>query len=327
MNEEVFAIRATRCLKALTGKRRSGKTGMSMKITQILKSTAAAVVVAGALLLAPASANARVFVSVGIAPPAIPVYEQPLAPGYGYIWTPGYWAYGDDGYYWVDGAWVYPPYVDALWTPGYWGWGDGGYFWTPGYWGRSIGYYGGINYGFGYFGTGFYGGYWNGGHFFYNGAYNHIGFHNGFVYNHPVAGFDGRPGGAAFARNDGNGFNRGAENFNRGAGVNGNTFANRSAGGNVVNNASRPAYNGAETRSFTSGNAYAQRGNASGYAAPQTRAYNGGAQIQSQARSYTGGGNFGGGAQAQARSYSGGNAGGGGFHGGGGGGSRGGGRR
>ncbi len=103
-------------------------------------------VIAGAMLMVPSTASARVFVSVGIAPPLIPVYEQPLAPGYGYIWTPGYWAWGDNGYYWVDGAWVYPPYVDALWTPGYWGWGDGGYFWNAGYWGRSIGYYGGINY-------------------------------------------------------------------------------------------------------------------------------------------------------------------------------------
>jgi hypothetical protein len=238
-----------------------------MKITQVLKSTVAAAVVAGALFLAPSTANAGVFVAVGIAPPAIPVYEQPLAPGYGYIWTPGYWAYGDDGYDWVDGAWVYPPYDEALWTPGYWGWGDGGYFWNAGYWGRHVGYYGGINYGFGYFGTGFYGGYWNGGHFFYNGAYNHIGFHNGFVYNHPVAGFDGHPGGASFARNDG-GSNHGAENFNRGASVNGNSFAGRGAensnrDGNAANNASRPA--------------------------------NTGASAAQQARSYSGGGNPGGG--------------------------------
>ena len=159
-------------------------------------------VIAGALLMAPAAAHASVFVGVGIAPPAIPVYAQPIAPGYGFIWTPVYWAYGDDGYYWVDGAWVYPPYVDALWTPGYWGWGDAGYLWYPGYWGRHIGFYGGINYGFGYFGTGFYGGYWNGGHFFYNGAYNHLGFRNGFVYDHRVSGFDGRPGGTSFARNE-----------------------------------------------------------------------------------------------------------------------------
>ena len=156
---------------------------------------------ASALLLAPQAAQARVFVSVGIAPPLIPVYSQPLCPGDGYIWTPGYWAYGDDGYYWVDGAWVLAPYAGALWTPGYWGWGGGGYFWNAGYWGPTVGYYGGINYGFGYFGTGFYGGYWGGGHFFYNRAYGHFGpgFHGGF-YNRPVAGFSGRPGGSSFTR-------------------------------------------------------------------------------------------------------------------------------
>ena len=34
-------------------------------------------------------------------PPPLPDYEQPQAPGDGYMWTPGYWAYGQDGYYWV----------------------------------------------------------------------------------------------------------------------------------------------------------------------------------------------------------------------------------
>ena len=37
-----------------------------------------------------------------------------------------------------------------------------------------IGFYGGINYGFGYVGFGYEGGYWNGGHFFYNRVYNNI---------------------------------------------------------------------------------------------------------------------------------------------------------
>ncbi len=208
-----------------------------MKITRVFKTTIVTMVIAGALLIAaPSAATAAVFVGVSIAPPVIPVYAQPIAPGYGYIWTPGYWAYGPDGYYWVDGAWVDPPYVGALWTPGYWGWGVGGYFWYPGYWGRTVGFYGGINYGFGYFGTGFYGGYWNGGHFFYNAAYNHLGFHNSFIYNHPVAGFDGRPGGQAFAR-AGSGVA-----MNRSAGVNGNSFAR--AGSSV---APRSNYSGRST--------------------------------------------------------------------------------
>ena len=27
---------------------------------------------------------------------ALPVYEQPVIPGPGYIWTPGYWAWSPD---------------------------------------------------------------------------------------------------------------------------------------------------------------------------------------------------------------------------------------
>lgn len=109
-------------------------------------------------------------ISVRIGPPALPVYAQPLCPGPGYMWTPGYWAWSDDdGYYWVPGTWVMAP-VGMLWTPGYWGWGGGLYLWHPGYWGPHIGFYGGINYGFGYGGVGFVGGEWRGGAFFYNRA-------------------------------------------------------------------------------------------------------------------------------------------------------------
>ena len=186
------------------------KTRTTTRISRLLKTTLKATLgtamLAGALFLAPQAAQARVFVSIGFAPPAIPVYAQPVCPGDGYIWTPGYWAYTDDGYQWVDGAWVLAPYSGALWTPGYWGFGDSGYFWNAGYWGPAVGYYGGINYGFGYFGTGFYGGYWNHGAFFYNREYNHFGDH-GFrnVYDQRVSGFDGRPGGTSFARASFNG--------------------------------------------------------------------------------------------------------------------------
>ncbi len=107
-------------------------------------------------------------------PPPLPDYAQPPAPDDGYIWTPGYWAYGPYGYYWVPGVWVEPPYVGGLWTPGYWGFYGGSYLWYPGHWGFHIGWYGGINYGFGYVGFGYEGGYWNGGHFFYNRVYNNF---------------------------------------------------------------------------------------------------------------------------------------------------------
>ncbi len=107
-------------------------------------------------------------------PPPLPEYDQPPAPDDGYLWTPGYWAWVPTGYYWVPGAWVEPPYQGALWTPGYWGYSLGRYGFYPGHWGLHIGYYGGINYGFGYTGFGYEGGYWHAGHFNYNREYNNV---------------------------------------------------------------------------------------------------------------------------------------------------------
>ena len=113
-------------------------------------------------------------ISVRIGPPPLPVYAQPICPGPGYMWTPGYWAWSDDdGYYWVPGTWVVAP-VGMLWTPGYWGWGGGLYLWHAGYWGPHIGFYGGINYGFGYTGVGFVGGEWRGREFFYNRSVTNV---------------------------------------------------------------------------------------------------------------------------------------------------------
>jgi hypothetical protein len=121
-------------------------------------------------LTSPASAQIAVGISVHVAPPALPVYVQPPCPTEGYIWTPGYWAYRDNDYYWVPGVWVAPPRVGLLWTPAYWGFAGGVYGFHPGYWGPHVGFYGGINYGFGYGGVGFVGGEWRGGHFAYNTA-------------------------------------------------------------------------------------------------------------------------------------------------------------
>jgi len=122
--------------------------------------------------LVPASSHAGVFISVGFAPPVLPVYEQPVCPAPNLMWTPGYWAYSYDteDYYWVPGAWVPAPYEGALWTPGYWGWSGGLFVFHEGYWGPHVGYYGGVNYGFGYGGIGFAGGEWRGGVFAYNTA-------------------------------------------------------------------------------------------------------------------------------------------------------------
>jgi hypothetical protein len=147
---------------------------------------------------------------VSFAPPALPVYEQPLLPGDGYIWTPGYWAWdaGFDDYYWVPGTWVLPPQPGVFWTPPYWGWGGNGYAFYPGYWGPQVGFYGGINYGYGYFGHGYEGGRWDHDHWYYNRAVNNINvqnIHNVYVtnvnernvnhvsYNGGQGGIDARP--------------------------------------------------------------------------------------------------------------------------------------
>jgi hypothetical protein len=122
----------------------------------------------------PADAPTDAPVQASEPPPPLPDYDQPPCPEDGYMWTPGYWAWGPAGYYWVPGTWVSPPRVGVLWTPGYWGFVGGAYLWHGGYWGPHIGYYGGVNYGFGYVGVGFGGGRWVGNSFAYNRAVTNV---------------------------------------------------------------------------------------------------------------------------------------------------------
>ncbi len=125
--------------------------------------------------LSPARA-VDVGINVGIAPPPLPVAVQPDCPGAGYIWTPGYWAWdpGVSQYYWVPGTWVISPSFGLLWTPAWWGCDNGFYNFHSGYWGSRVGFYGGINYGYGYFGRGYSGGYWRGHNFYYNREVNNV---------------------------------------------------------------------------------------------------------------------------------------------------------
>jgi hypothetical protein len=112
-----------------------------------LADAAALVVILFATIASVSKALAQVAgVMIAVAPPMLPVYDQPAIPGPGHIWTPGYWA-----------------------------WGDGTYVWNAGYWGPHVGFYGGVNYGFGYFGVGYAGGFWRGRAFTYNTAVNNLG--------------------------------------------------------------------------------------------------------------------------------------------------------
>lgn len=118
--------------------------------------------------------SAQISIQITVGPPPIPVYEQPVLPEEGYLWIPGYWAWGDEGYFWVPGTWVRAPERGLLWTPGYWAWNGDFFEFHRGYWGTHVGYYGGINYGYGYGGFGFEGGYWQGQNYYYNRSVSNV---------------------------------------------------------------------------------------------------------------------------------------------------------
>jgi hypothetical protein len=127
---------------------------------------------------------------VAAAPPPLPSYQQPAIPERGYLWVPGFWAWRKSvpDYFWVPGTWVRPPQSGLLWTPPYWSQVDGGYAYHAGYWASEVGFYGGINYGFGYTGSGYEGGHWKGDSFTYNQAVNNLGSLDGAsVYDQAVA--------------------------------------------------------------------------------------------------------------------------------------------
>ncbi len=181
-----------------------------------LPSLAIAAALIAAAAASPALADVRcgpaATTRVGVAPPPpLPETDQPPMPAYGYEWTPGAWAWNPDinDYYWTPGAWVAPPAIGLFWTPGYWAWDDGAYLYNAGYWGPHVGFYGGISYGFGYWGHGYDGGYWRGRTFYYNRAYNNIGrLHINALYERRVPGdrrggrasYNGGPGGVVAAR-------------------------------------------------------------------------------------------------------------------------------
>lgn len=69
-------------------------------------------------------------------PPPPPYYRAYMgrAPGPGYVWTDGFWAWRGGGYVWAPGRWVRPPHPRARWVPGYWAHRHRGYVWVQGRW-------------------------------------------------------------------------------------------------------------------------------------------------------------------------------------------------
>ena len=104
---------------------------------------------------AAASAVVAIGVSINVAPPELPVYEQPPIPGPGYLWTPGYWAWGDEWLLLGAGHLGRAAAAGLSLDAGLLGLGRRRLLWHAGYWGPHVGFYGGVNYGFGYGGHGY----------------------------------------------------------------------------------------------------------------------------------------------------------------------------
>ena len=108
------------------------------------------------------------------APPPLPDYDQPPCPEDGYLWTPGYWAWASGrlllGARNLGAAAARRRALDARLL----GLRRRRVCFHAGYWGPHIGFYGGVNYGFGYGGVGFAGGRWVGGAFAYNRSVTNV---------------------------------------------------------------------------------------------------------------------------------------------------------
>jgi WXXGXW repeat (2 copies) len=84
------------------------------------------------LLLAVGAANAQVVVQIG--PPRPLVERRPIAPGPGYVWTPGYHHWDGRNYAWTPGVWVSPPRPHAVWVAHRWVHRNGGWVMVEGHW-------------------------------------------------------------------------------------------------------------------------------------------------------------------------------------------------
>ena len=99
-----------------------------------MRSLAAAVILAGALLATTACAGSsgRVYIRTG--PPPVRAEVVAVSPGPGYVWVPGYYQYRGSAYVWVAGRYERPPRVRARWVPGHWERDRRGWYFVDGHW-------------------------------------------------------------------------------------------------------------------------------------------------------------------------------------------------
>jgi len=94
----------------------------------------AAFVLAATTLASTACASPRGRVYVRVGPPAPIVEARVIAPGPGYVWLPGYYAWDGRTYAWVGGRWERPIRPRAAWVPGHWVRERRGWYFVEGHW-------------------------------------------------------------------------------------------------------------------------------------------------------------------------------------------------
>jgi WXXGXW repeat (2 copies) len=62
-------------------------------------------------------------------PPAAQAEVVPVAPGPGYVWVPGHWAWRGPrrGYVWIPGVYAVPAEPNYVWVPAHWAQRPGGW--------------------------------------------------------------------------------------------------------------------------------------------------------------------------------------------------------
>ena len=109
---------------------------MTLRLHRITKRA----VLAGAMLFTAACAGMELegmsasFVFVDRDPPPPRREVIVAAPGPGYVWVQGHWAWVSNDYVWQPGVWVVVQPGRRHWEPGHWRHDRRGWYWVDGHW-------------------------------------------------------------------------------------------------------------------------------------------------------------------------------------------------
>jgi hypothetical protein len=105
-----------------------------MKITRRIYMVLALAVLAGPVTGCVAYGPRPGVLYVGVRPPVERVEVIPAAPGVGFVWIKGYYAYRGGEYAWEPGRWERPAEGRTAWVPHHWEHDSHGWYLVEGHW-------------------------------------------------------------------------------------------------------------------------------------------------------------------------------------------------